>query len=301
MNNPVKDNEEKIDPQAEAIKEMMGLNEKPKEESDGKEKVQGKEDENKDEKGKVKENDDKKSEDKDSGDEKKDETLDKKEDKYSFIPEKFRVFGESGDIDIDKTLEKISKSYTHIESYSSRKNAENDKLKKEIESLKASKPAKAEEPEDEIIKKLYDDPKAFIQQLKEQAVTEFQEKSRSETESARTEQEKWTQEINDWIELNGAQEISKEMADMFSSLPAKKQEKFATGDIETMMEYLKAQVEINNLKKIVKYKPVPPKEESAGVSSPRVSAVKPKLDEIEQRLGNWFGLTDEEVIKAQNK
>jgi len=305
--NPATDN---LNTQKQMIEKMFEANEPPKGGEQNEDNTKKQENENKsNEEDKSKKNPDTKEKEnkqkdvKSEGDENKEinkETENK--DKYSFVPEKFKVILEDGNLDVDKSIKKLAQSYTNIESYTSRKTAENEKLKKEIELLKSSKPVKkAEESDDEIIKKLYEDPKGFLQQLKSQTITEYEESQNVKNDSAKKEQERFVSEVQDWIDLNDCGDIAKDMESIFTAMPTEKQGRWVKGDVSTMMEYLKSQVEINKLKNVSKYKPVPPKEETGGIGNPRVSNIKPKLSDIEKSLGDWFGLTEDETIKAQNE
>jgi len=261
-----KDNSEKT--------EENTKNGKTIENSDEKENKEGEE-------GNAGEKDEKKTEEKSEEKKEKEEDTTKKllvdPEKYGFIPKKFFVL-EDGKLNLQKTIEKLAFSYTNVESYASRKNNENEKLKKILEEINSKQ--KEDDLTEAEMAELYDNPKAFLKKYAEKI-----KKTQVNTEKPDA-NEDLLYATNKWCLENDVDEKTRaDMGQLFTQLSEQEKATWANLPIESLLEYLKLKVENKRFKeqKGTPYKPQPPLDMKKGVSTPQVS-IKKHWHQIKKQL-----------------
>lgn len=214
------------------------------------------------------------------------------EKEYDFIPSKFKVL--VGDkLDLSKTIAKIAKSYVHLESYASRKNSENEKLKKILNEIKEKRGKEEEELSEKEMEELIDDPKGFLKKYKEKIL--------KQKEMFKEEQEPQNNDLIDrvnlWLVNNDVDDETKEeMGKLYSGMEEPDKIKWASLPIEDLLEHLKLKVENKKLKTGDRYVPKKPAIDDTKNVAPTAKS-KANLNGMAYFIGKEFGLSEEEVKK----
>lgn len=216
---------------------------------------------------------------------------------YDFIPQKFRIIIDDK-LDLNKTIAKIAKSYVHLESYASRKNSENERLKKILNEIKDKRENNEDELSEKEMEELIDDPKNFLKKYKEKIL---KQKEMFKEEPQNNENSELIDKINLWLINNDVDDKTKEeMGQIYSSMNEQDKIKWSSLPIEDLLEHLKLKVENKRLKTGERYIPKKPAIDDAKNVAPTPKS-KVNLNGMAYFIGKEFGLSEDEIKKTINE